>query len=152
MKRHNVIIIILAIIAILFLALLLDARQTIQYDRESFSKTSLNYEANEFCLRIALAYCTDNLQMIQDHNSGSLELPESLAGADMAIIAFQQTKYVSNSAMPYAAYAIDYFVTSSSSDKAGIQNSKRSVRQIIQVTKDLTNNRWMFEVLSYEDL
>ncbi len=146
----------IVILAALFFVLYLDSIGTIEYERESYSQSLLNHEANEFCLRIAMAYCRNDKQMIQEHSlADGLELPEFLDGADMAISGLKQSKYIFDSKQPYATYFIDYYVTTASANKAKeyiTQSAGRSVRQTIHIEKDPVSEKWLFKALNYEEI
>lgn len=157
MKKYYIIISVLLVLSTILFILLLKTEDARKYERESYQDRLLRYEADDFCLRMALAYCNRDdlhMQFIKDNsrnNSTSEELITTLADADIALTGFNLTNYISQpKEEPIAAYAIDYLLVSSSLDESSPENSTRTMRMIVQVIRNSANNRWCFEVLDYK--
>ena len=81
-----------------------------------------------------------------------------ISGQSTAIIAQVFPAYCANyisqpKEKPIAAYAIDYIIFPASIDKTEdslSENQIRSMRLTVTVIRNSANNRWIFEVLSYE--
>ncbi len=147
MKKQYVLTILFFLSSIVFLVLFLQVQDARRYERNSYQETMLNFEATDFCLRMALAYCTDDMQTIQTHIVSD-DLPEVsiVLDADAAIKGLKQTLYVADPTMPSATYAIDYAIPASAPEEA----AGRTIRQTMLVKKDLGNSMWTFSVLAYE--
>lgn len=146
MKKPYILAILFFLSTLLFLVLFLDAKGTITYECASYKQNTLNLEATDFCLRMALAYCTDDTYTLQLHAlPESLPVPDAFHGS-AAITGLKQTQYVADPTAPYAVYAIDYILPAS--DPAVME--AQALRQTMQATKDLDSGKWAFTVLAYE--
>ena len=145
MKKPYILTLFFCLSTIVLLVLFLNARGTITYERASYKQNTLNLEATDFCLRMALAYCANDTQTLQAHTSSdSLPASEFFENSNTAIKRFNQTRYVSDPADPYATYAIEYVIP------APDGGAVRSVLQTMLVKKDLDSSMWTFAVLALE--
>ena len=147
MKKQYVLTTLFFLSSIVFLVLFLQVRDARRYERNSYQETLLNFEATDFCLRMALAYCADDMQTIQTHIVSD-DLPEAsiVLDADATIKGLKQTLYVTSPEIPSATYAIEYVIPASAPE----DTTGRTIRQTMLVKKDSESGMWTFAVLAYE--
>ncbi len=145
MKKTYILTILFFLSSVTFLVLFLQAQDARQYERNSYEQTLQNFEATDFCLRMALAYCANDTYTLQLHAlSEDISVPNAFENGSAAIKGLNQTQYVSDPAAPYATYAIEYIIP------APDGGTVRSIPQTMLVKKDLDSNMWAFAVLALE--
>jgi len=149
MKKNSLIISFLVIVAIIFTVLYINANQNMRFIEKRDNLRLLNYEADNYSYRIAVAFCNEK-DMSTILNEGiDIEQPLSFSKSK-AIKNIQQMKYISDEQVPVASYVIDYQVFESIQGENLFE--PYIIRQTVLIKKsDDRNGSWTFEILNYED-
>ena len=145
MNRNKVAIILLSISTLVVLILYINTRDHFKYIQEQDKLRILNYEADEYCLQLALAYCSDEWDKYALFFDEGIEIepPLSFTNGSRSIKHFKKTKHIAHTnSSPFATYIIDYSVFEATQTEPSI------IRQTILIQKD-DNNYWTFEILNY---
>ncbi|PKM51449.1 MAG: hypothetical protein CVV02_05795 [Firmicutes bacterium HGW-Firmicutes-7] len=154
-KKLTAGIVLLFIIALILGIWTFELKGTINYEREAYAVSLLNYEANEFCIKVAQAYYSGDEDKIKEYyvENEAIENLDSLKDLELAVIGFKQLNYIANSERLEATYEIQYRVLSEFTEEVknelSIDPLDKSIRQMILVVKNIETNEWAFMSVDY---
>lgn len=153
MKKSNWVIAVLAIAVLVLSVCYINARDTMKFNQARDELQILNYEATDFCLRLAMAFCNQpEMQTILGEGT-DMEHPSFFEGS-RSILGIYQMKTVHDlDAPPLVTYYI-YYLVLETGDAEHIQSS-HLVLQTVILTKDNNPNGsagWKYEILNYSEV